>query len=85
MKVTVYAHPRARAPMPAVNRLGVLLNHLAQQPINRAEPGENQGIPDLIEVVRRQHELQLGHEALAGFRFAWTRDGAGCSMLSCGS
>lgn len=63
----------------------ILRNWMTQRAIERAEAGDEQGIHDLLRVLREPYREHPGFTGVAGKRPEWARSAPGCSMLSCSS
>ena len=58
---------------------------MVQIAIEKAEEGDYSEIKKLQRIIKNPYEEQPENESYAKRRPDWTRDKAGCSMLSCSS
>ena len=79
------AREERQSSMNSVNPNYVLRNYLAQLAIDKAEAGDFSLVVELLEVLRKPYDEQLGKKSFAAKRPEWARNRPGCSTLSCSS
>ncbi len=85
IKADDFAQSDRTARMAKFNPRFVLRNYLAQEAIDAATAGDASKVIELLDVMRKPYDLQVGRERFAEKRPDWARQKAGCSMLSCSS